>query len=106
MHIQCIDSENIWSGEKTCAVYGLECVRVCCDSDSSYSTNPLTLTPSWLAEHLLMAACTGRLWMTAVNEALLLFSSPPSLRSSLSLSILKMKPDHCHVVQHSRVLSV
>ena len=47
-------------------------------------------------------------WTFAVNEALLLFSSPPSLLSrSLSrpLSILKMKPVHCRVVQHSSALS-
>lgn len=48
-----------------------------CDSVSSYSPNPLT--PGWQAEHLLTAACTGCLWMSTENEALLLFPSPPSL---------------------------
>lgn len=60
---------------------------VCCDSQSSNSSSPLTLTPSWPAEHCLIWAWTGRLWMTTLNEALLLFCSPPSLPLFLSPSV-------------------
>lgn len=60
--------------------YATKSVCVCCDSQSSNSSSPLTLTPSWPAEH-------GRLWMTTLNEALLLFRSPPSLPLFLSPSV-------------------
>ena len=73
-----------------------------CDSVSSYSPNPLT--PGWQAEHLLTAACTGRLWMSTENEALLLFPSPPSLTPSLPLrSEDENRPLSCCPVRQSSV---